>query len=92
MNKRINHIIELNEMRDKAYDMVQVHQEKIKKTFDKRVKEEQFQIEDLFFKWDAPKEEKHGKFDHVWKGPYIFVAFMGDDSLILQHHDGFKLK
>ena len=35
MQRRINQIIELNEMRDKAYDKVQVHQETVKNTFDK---------------------------------------------------------
>ena len=44
---------------------MQTHQEKMKNTFDKRVKEEQFQIDDLVLKWDAPKEDKHGKFDHM---------------------------
>ena len=61
MQRRINQIIELNEMRDKSFDKVQIHQEKAKKTFDKRVKEEKFQIDDLVLKWDAPREDKHGK-------------------------------
>ena len=65
MQRRINQIIELNEMRDKAYDKVQVHQEKVKNTFETRVKEEKFQIDDLVLKWDAPREDKHGKFDHM---------------------------
>ena len=42
IQRMINQIIELNEMRDKAYDKVQVHQEKMKKSFDRRVKEDQF--------------------------------------------------
>ena len=36
----------------------------MKNNFDRRIKEEQFQIDDLVLKWDAPKEDKHGKFDH----------------------------
>ena len=43
----------------------------------RRVTEKKFQIVDLVFKWDAPKEEKHGKFDHMWKGPYIIASFRG---------------
>ena len=92
MQRRINQIIELNEVREKYYDKVQVHQEKMKKTFDRRVKEEQFQVDDLVLKWDARKEDKHGKFDHLWKGPYIIVAFRGDNSFIFQHQMGFNLK
>ena len=38
-------------MRDKAYDKVQIHQEKKKNTFDRKVKDEQFQIDDLVLKW-----------------------------------------
>ena len=70
-------------MRNQAYEKVQVHQEKIKKTFDKSVKEEQFQIDDLALKRDAPKEEKHGNFDLMWKGLYSIAAFRGDNSFVL---------
>ena len=71
---------------------MQAHQEKMKKNFDKKVTEEQFQVDDLVLKWDAPKEDKHGKFHHMWKGPYIIVSFRGDNSFILQHQDGVQLK
>ena len=66
-------------MRDKAYDSVKVHQEKMKKTFDRIVKEEKFLIDDQVLKWDAPHEDKgkHGKFDHMWVGPYNVVAHRG---------------
>ena len=47
---RIDQIIELNEMRNQVYDKLQVHQKNIKKTFDRRVKEEQFQVNDLVLK------------------------------------------
>ena len=92
MQRRINQIIELNEVREKYYDKVQVHQEKMKKNFDKRVKEEQFQVDDLVLKWDAPKEYKHGKIDHMWRGLYIIAACRGDNSFILQHQYGVQLK
>ena len=65
MQRRINQIIELNELTDKAYGKVKIQQEKMNNTFDRKVKEEQFQIEDLVLKWDAPREDKHGKFDHM---------------------------
>ena len=42
-------------MREKAYDRVQVHQKKMKKTVDRRVKEDNFQINDLVLKWDVRK-------------------------------------
>ena len=85
MQRRINQIIELNELRDKAYDKVQIHQKKMKNTFDRRVKEDIFQIDDLVLKWDAPHEEKgnHCKFDHLWVGPYIIAAQRGNNDFIL---------
>ena len=46
----INQIIELNELRDKGYDKVQIHQEKMKNTFEMKVKEEKFLVEDLVLK------------------------------------------
>ena len=79
MQRRINQIIELNELRDKSYDTVQMHQEKMKNTFDRRVKEEKFLFDGLVLKWDAPHEDKgiHRKFDHMWVGPCIVVAHRG---------------
>ena len=93
MKRRINQIIELNELRDKAYNEVQItHQENMKNTFDRKVQEEQFQISDLVLKWDAPREDKHGKFDHMWVVPYIITTYRGENSFILQHQDGSQLK
>ena len=50
----------------------------MKKNFDRSVKEEKFELEDFVLKWDAPREEKHGKFDQIWIGPYIIAAYIGD--------------
>ena len=43
-------------MRDKAYDEVQIDQEKMKNTFDRRIKEDVFQVDDLVLKWDSLHE------------------------------------
>ena len=91
MQRRINQIIELEEKRSKAYDKVQSHQEKIKNIFDKRVKEEEFQIDDLVLKWDAPKEDKHGKFDHMWVGPYVIARHRGRNGFLLEYLNGVSL-
>ena len=92
MQRIINQIIELNELRDKSYGKVQIHQERMKNTLDRKVKEEQFHIEDLVLKWDSPKQDKHGKFDHMWVGPYIIAAYRGNNAFILQHEDRSQLK
>ena len=57
--------------------------EKMKNTFDRKVKEEQFQINDLVLKWDSPREDKHGKFDHMWVGTYTIVAYRGENAFML---------
>ena len=45
-------------------------------------------MNDLVLKWYARKEKTHGKFDHLWKGSYIVVAYRGDNTFILQHQNG----
>ena len=57
-----------------------------------RVKEEQFQVNDLVLKWDSRKEDKNGKFDNIWKGPYIIFLERGDDCFILKNQNGVELK
>ena len=90
IQRRINQIIELNEARETAYDKVQIHEEKMKNTFDRRIKEDVFQVDDLVLKWDIPHEDKgkHGKFNHLWVGPYLIVVHRGYNAFILQYPDG----
>ena len=43
----------------------------------------------LVLKWDARHEDKgkHGKFDHLLKGPYLIVENHGNNSYSLQGFD-----
>jgi hypothetical protein len=45
--------------------------------------------DDLILKWDARKEDarKHGKFDHIWCGPFRFIASEGKNSFLLENLD-----
>ena len=90
MQRRLRQIIELSELRDKTYDKVQIHQEKMKNTFYRKVKEDTFHMNYLVLKWDAPHEYKgkHGKFDHMWVVPYLIAAHRGNNAFILQHQYG----
>ena len=63
----------------------------MKNTFDRRVKEEQSQIDDLVLKWDAPREDKHEKFDHMWVGPYVIIGHRGENAFILEYPNGVSL-
>ena len=72
VQRRINKMISLEEKREHIYNESQLFQQKVKKTHDKRVKEENFQLNDYVLRWDARIKDKgkHGKFENLWKGPY----------------------
>ena len=66
------------------------HQKKIKETFDRRIKTNNFHIGDLVLKWDALKEKKdnHGKFDALWTGSFIISQVQGNNTFILKSMEG----
>ena len=90
IERRINQLIALQEKRKEVYNNNQQSQNRIKKTFDRKVKEGNFQIQDVVFKWDARIEEKgnHGKFENIWKGPFRVATFHGSNTYIMQEMDG----
>ena len=55
------------------------------------MKEDQFQIDDLVLKWDAPKEDKNGKFDHMWVGPHVIAGHRGENAFLLEYLNGVSL-
>ena len=82
MEQRINQIIELDESRRAALDQSLRHQESMKGTFDKSAKPRSFQIGDIVLLWDKRREKprKHGKFDNLWKRPFIIRNTAGTNS------------
>lgn len=60
--------------------------ENIKKFFYKRTKANDFNLGDQVLKWDSRREDKgkHGKFENIWKGPYIISAFKGNNAFFLK--------
>ena len=73
-------------MRDQVYNRSQLHQDRMKKIFDKHSKQEYFKVNDLVLKWDARNEdkEKHGKLDHLWMGPFKIVVYHRNNTYMLQ--------
>jgi len=73
-----------------VFNRTQIFQEKTKAIFDKRTKPEDFQVGDLILKWDAVRQDKgkHGKFDHLWKGPYRIATFAGNNPYMLEELEG----
>jgi transposase InsO family protein len=88
--RRINELINVQQTREKAFNNSQLHQDRIKKYFDRHTKEDDFKVGDLVLKWDARNEDrgKHGKFDHLWLGPFKIVAYHGNNAYLLQEHNG----
>ena len=80
-------------MRESIYDISQLMQDKMKKSFDKKVKDDDFQLGDLVLKWDARFEDKgkHGKFDHLWQRPYKISTLSGKNAYFLKDSDGNKV-
>ena len=90
MQRRINQTIHLQQSREEVYNRTQIFQEIIKKLFDKRTKENDFQVGNVVLKWDSRSEEKgkHGKFENLWKGPYIIHSVSGHNAFFLQELNG----
>lgn len=58
----------------------------MKNIFHRRTNPDDFEPSDLVLKWDAKYEDKgkHGKFNHLWKGPYKIAICQGNNTYMLQ--------
>jgi hypothetical protein len=90
VTRRINQSIEVQQNRAEVDEKIQKYQDNMKSFFDKKSKDREFLPGDLVLKWDARKEdvENHGKFDHIWFGPFNIVASEGKNSLLLENLEG----
>jgi hypothetical protein len=90
VQNRANQVIELDEIRRKAYDQNCRNQSKVNKDFDRSARQRDFMIGDTVFLWDKGKEKpgKHGKFDNLWLGRYLIREIAGPNSFHLIHLDG----
>ena len=84
----------MQQIKEEVYQRSQVLQEKLKKIFDRRTKAEDFYLGDKVLKWDSRREDKgkHGKFDLLWKGPFIIHALQGKNSYFLKSLDGTEIE
>jgi ribonuclease HI len=90
MVRRMLDLVELQQAREQLVDRSEAHQMQIKKTFDRKAKEDSFQIGDWVLKWDALRQEKgkHGKFDSLWTGPFMITQVQNNNTFILQNLEG----
>ena len=68
--------MELEEKRYQAMNTLEVHQQQVKKFFDKKSTTRVYSKGDLVLKWnvDRAKLGRHSKFDAMWSGPYIITS------------------
>ena len=62
----------------------------MKEIFDRKTNPDDFQLGDVVLLQDAPHEDegKHGKFDHLWKGPYKIATLRGKNAYVLDDMEG----
>jgi hypothetical protein len=90
LQRRINHLIHVQKMREWVYNRSQFHQDRMNKTFYKHSKQEEFQVEDLVLKWDVRNEDKgrQKKINHLWTGPFIICAYRRNNTYMLEELNG----
>ena len=77
MSIRMAELMELEEKRDKAMQTLEVHQQQVKRNFDKKARVRIFREGDLVLKWDVDRVKlgRHSKFDTLWSGPYLIASY-----------------
>eukprot|EP00253_Pinus_taeda_P004446 PITA_04446 len=90
MQRQISQMIHLQQTRDEVLQNSLKLQERIKKIYERKLKSDDFQIDDVVLRWDARNEDKgkHGKFDNLWKGPYKIAAYRGPNAFLLKEMNG----
>ena len=91
LQARIDTLLKLEELRQKAKENLNQHQFIIKIWFNKRKSSTRnFDVGDLVLKWYNPHAEKgkHTKFQHLWIGPYLITEKLVSTTYKLQDLQG----
>jgi len=90
VTRRINQLIEVQQHRVEMDERLQKYQDDMNTLFYRRAKDGDFLPGDLVLRWYARREEvaKHGKFDHLWYGPFRVLALEGKNYFLLENIDG----
>lgn len=83
-------MIHLRHIREEVLQNTSKLQDRIKNIYNRKTKEDDINLGDVVLQWDALNEEKgkHGKFENLWKGPYIIYAFRGKNAFLLEEMNG----
>jgi len=87
LQERIDQLMKLEELRDRARIKFKNHQMIAKKWFDHHlVGDKYFQVGELVLKWDklSDPKGKHTKFQHLWLGPFQVVEIIGQGTYRLK--------
>eukprot|EP00253_Pinus_taeda_P016450 PITA_16450 len=91
LQKRINQLVRLEELRDKARNKFRNHQMIVKRWFDRHLAGvEYYQVGELVLKWDNMSEPKgkHTKFQHLWLGSFQVEENIGQGTYKLKTLQG----
>jgi hypothetical protein len=91
LEKRINALMKLEEVRSQDKRKLDQHQLVVKSWFDSNSTfDRNFEVGDLVLKWDKPHEGKreHTKFQNLWFGPFLVAEKLGPSSFQLQNLEG----
>ncbi len=82
MQKRMNQLIEVHQLRDQVSTQNQEYHNKMKATFDRNAKAIDLQVGDLVLKWDVSRQKKgkHGKFNNLWVGPFQVITVIENNT------------
>jgi hypothetical protein len=81
-------LIELQQHRVEVDKRLQKYQDDMKTLFDRKAKDREFLLGDLVLRWDARKEDstKHGKFYHIWYGPFRVATSKGKKIIFIRKY------
>jgi hypothetical protein len=90
MVRRMLDLVELQQVREQLVDKSEAHQKRIKDTFDRKAKVDDFQVGDWVLKWDALRQDKgkHDKFNSLWTSPFMITQVQHNNTFILQSLGG----
>ena len=92
MEERSVHLEKLDEQRRDALVALEVNKRRVKVQYNKSVHPRRFSEGDLVLLWDQPKEPLGaGKFNPVWRGPYIVKHVLEKDAYELVDYEGMAL-
>jgi hypothetical protein len=66
-----------------------IYHNKVKATFDKKTKKDNFQEGDIVLRWDDRRVDrsKYGKFENLWYGPFRIARVMNNNNFLLHNLD-----